>query len=189
MHIALFGGSFNPPHIAHQLVCTYALSCGGFDQLWMVPTFKHAFEKPLAPYADRVAMCERAVEMFGGRVLVSRIEEELGGESYTLNTVEAIEKKVPRARLSLVVGADLLHELPSWHRYDELQKLVSMFVIGRAGFEASPGAVPGAVQGIELARVSSTEIRAAIAAHKSSSLTAVVPKLVLEYIDQKGLYR
>src|SRR4051812_6330106 len=106
MRIALFGGSFNPPHVAHQLACAYVLATARphVDELWMVPTFKHPFDKQLAPYADRVAMCELAARPFD-RVTVSRIEEELGGDSFTLRTVEELKRRHPRDQFALVIGA------------------------------------------------------------------------------------
>ena len=186
MRIALFGGSFNPPHVAHQLACTYALGCGDFDELWMVPTYKHPFDKPLAPYDDRVAMCERAAALFGGRVKVSRIEEELGGESYTVRTVKALSALKPTAELTLVIGADLLAERHLWHGYEELSRLVRFFVLGRGGVRAELAAV----HGIDLPQVSSTEVRAGIARGESfDEMVRYVPRAVLGYIYQRGLYR
>ena len=47
--VALFGGSFNPPHVAHQLVALYVLETQPVDELWFVPVYEHVFGKPLAP--------------------------------------------------------------------------------------------------------------------------------------------
>ena len=58
--IALFGGSFNPPHIGHQMACLYVLETSSCKELWMVPTFRHPFDKALAPFEDRFEMCRRA---------------------------------------------------------------------------------------------------------------------------------
>src|SRR5262245_13785522 len=131
MQIALFGGSFNPPHVAHQLACAYVLASARVDELWMVPTFKHPFDKQLAPFADRVAMCERAAAIFGGKVKVSRIEGELGGDSYTLRTVKALAAQHPGDRFFLVIGSDLVAEREKWHGWPELKALVEFIVVGR----------------------------------------------------------
>ena len=74
--IALFGGSFNPPHLAHSLVALYVLETAPVDELWITPTFRHAFGKDLASYDDRIAMCELAAAALGPRVRVSRAEED-----------------------------------------------------------------------------------------------------------------
>ena len=55
--VGLLGGAFNPPHVAHALVGLYVLETQPIDRLWLVPTWKNAFGKQLAPYDDRVAMC------------------------------------------------------------------------------------------------------------------------------------
>jgi nicotinate-nucleotide adenylyltransferase len=65
--IALFGGSFNPPHVAHQLVALYVLETQPIDELWIVPVYTHALGKQLADYEHRVAMCELAAAPLGSR--------------------------------------------------------------------------------------------------------------------------
>jgi len=56
--IALFGGSFNPPHVAHQMVALFVLETAPVDELWITPTYRHAFSKQLVDYEHRIAMCE-----------------------------------------------------------------------------------------------------------------------------------
>ncbi len=149
---AIFGGSFNPPHVGHQLVCAYVLATArpAVDVLWMVPTFHHPFGKSLAPYADRVAMCQRAAAIFGGRVEVSRIEEELGGESYTLSTVKAMHARFPGDDIAVIIGADLLAERERWHGYAELATLADFIVVGRSGTDVNPFEEPHGATGVVL---------------------------------------
>jgi nicotinate-nucleotide adenylyltransferase len=180
VRIAIFGGSFNPPHVAHQLACAYVLATARprVERVWMVPAFKHPFDKRLAPFADRVAMCERAAGVFGGRVEVSRIEEELGGESYTLPTVKALMARHPAHELALVIGADLVAERERWHGWSELSTLVPCLIVGRAGAGAGDVALPP---------VSSTDVRERIASGRP--IDALVDAGVAEYIAERGLYR
>src|SRR5262245_29965318 len=100
--IGLFGGSFNPPHAAHQMVALYVLETQPIDELWFVPTWRHVFGKDLAPFDDRVRMCELAAAPLGSRAVVSRIEAELAARpgfvaSRTLDTIEAIAEQRPGA--------------------------------------------------------------------------------------------
>jgi nicotinate-nucleotide adenylyltransferase len=76
MQVAFYGGSFNPPHVAHVLAAAYLRSVGGFDRVLFVPVFSHAFDKQLADYEHRVRMCELAVGWLPG-VEVSRVEERV----------------------------------------------------------------------------------------------------------------
>jgi nicotinate-nucleotide adenylyltransferase len=181
MYVAVFGGSFNPPHLAHQLAMTCVLSTARVDELWMVPTFKHPFDKQLAPFADRVRMCELAAAPFS-RVRVSRVEEELGGESYTLRTMKALAAAHSEHRFALVIGADLVAERERWHGWSELKELVTFLVVGRQGTPSN-----GANGGVELPAISSTMVRQRLA--RGEPIDTLVAAKVADYIAEKKLYR
>jgi nicotinate-nucleotide adenylyltransferase len=197
MRVALFGGSFNPPHVAHQLVALYVLETARVDQLWMIPCFKHPFEKALAPFEDRYRMCELAAQALGPRVKVSDIERRLGGESRTLRTVQALRADHPDLELALVIGSDLEAETSTWYGADELRQSVSFIVVGRAGFVG-----PGARAAVAMPAISSTEIRERLLAggagragaasdqpgEGAPAVEALLPRAVLDYIRQRGLY-
>jgi nicotinate-nucleotide adenylyltransferase len=177
MRVALYGGSFNPPHVAHQLAALYVLETSLVDELWLVPCFKHPFEKALAPFEDRLEMCRRAAAALGPRAQVSDCERRLGGESRTLRTVHALLAEHPGIELSLVVGADLVGELPSWYGAEELQRLVKLIVVGRAGFDGGGPALPA---------VSSSDIRERL--RRGHPVDALLPRSVLDYVTQRKLY-
>lgn len=182
--VAVFGGSFNPPHVAHVLAVAFVLSTAEVDRVLVVPTFRHPFAKSLAPYDDRVRMCALAMTWMP-RVEVSRVEEELGGDSLTLRTVEHLQAKLPDARLRLVMGADILLESSKWYRWDEVTKIAPPLVLGRAGVSATTnGPAPPAL----LPAVSSTEVRALFAKGAWDELASLVPREVLAYAREKGLY-
>jgi nicotinate-nucleotide adenylyltransferase len=178
---AIFGGSFNPPHVAHVLACALVLSTEDVERVVVVPTFRHPFAKALAPYEDRVAMCRLAMGWLPG-VEVSRVEEELGGESRTLRTLEAIARAHPEWGLRLVIGADIVAEAPRWFAFDEIVRIAPPIVLGRAGVTA-PGAGPAL-----LPEVSSTQVRDAIARGAWDEVEKRVPRAVLAHVRAKGLY-
>jgi nicotinate-nucleotide adenylyltransferase len=186
MRVAIFGGSFNPPHLAHQMAALYVLETAAVDELWIVPAFQHAFGKALAPFADRLAMCERAATALGPRVRVVDIERELGAESQTLRTVRRLQQNFPTHTFSLVIGADLVPEVPSWYGGAELQQTVPFLIVGRAGFTAE-GEGDGKGGGVVLPRISSTEVRAALGAGRP--VEGLVPHAVLDYIYGHNLYK
>ena len=178
--IAVFGGSFNPPHVAHQMVCLWVLETQPVDEILLVPTFRHPFEKQLAPFEDRVEMCRRMALPFGGRASVSTIEEELGGESSrTLVTLEALAARLVGCSLRLVIGADILRERDKWYRWADIEKLAPPIVVARPGF-------PGPEGSPELANVSSTDVRARLG--RGEPVANLVPRSVLALIAEKGLY-
>jgi nicotinate-nucleotide adenylyltransferase len=178
MKVAIFGGSFNPPHIAHALAVVLVLATEDVDRLLVVPAFQHPFAKPLASFEDRVAMCEAAMGWIP-RVEVSRVEETLGGESRTLRTLEHLAAQHPDWHLRLVLGADILAEAPRWYGFDAIAKLAPPIVLARAGVTPS---------GAELPQVSSTDVRARIALGAWEELASMVPRDVLAYVRAKGLY-
>ena len=125
----------------------------GCDEVWLLPSFNHPFGKPLAPFDDRVAMCEAMGRDLGPWLKVSRVEPEVGGEGRTIELLEWLLPRHPDARFRFVIGSDILADLPKWKAWDRIQPLVQVTVLYRAG-------LPGAeAVGPPLAEVSSTEIR------------------------------
>ena len=179
--VAVFGGSFNPPHVAHVLACALVLSVEDVDRVLVVPAYMHPFAKALAPFEDRAAMCDLAMAWMP-RVDVSRVEAQLGGESRTLRTLESLSSAHPDWRLRLVIGADILTEAPRWFGFDVIEKIAPLIVLGRAGVAA-----PVATAAL-LPEVSSTQIRAAIARGAWSEVEKLVPREVLAYARARGLY-
>ena len=178
--VALFGGSFNPPHVAHQLAALYVLETAPVDALWFVPAHEHAFGKPLAAFEDRLAMCELAAAALGPRVRISDVERAIGGRSLTLRTIRRLTEMHPEHQFSLVIGSDLLGDVAGWYGGGELARTVPFIVVGRPGSAAPTG-------GVVMPDVSSSAVRAALAAGKS--VDGLVPRPVLDYIHRKGLYK
>jgi nicotinate-nucleotide adenylyltransferase len=179
--VAVFGGSFNPPHVAHLLAAVYALATAPIDQVLVVPVFRHPFAKELAPFADRLEMCRLGLGWIPG-VFVSTVERELGGESLTLRTVEHLAAQNEGWSLRLLVGADVLSDLPKWHRFDRIAEIAPPLILGRSGVETADAPPP------VLPQVSSTEVREAIAAGDLDAVRSRVPQVVMEYIVARGLY-
>ena len=180
--VALLGGSFNPPHVAHLMAAYWALATQDLDEVWLLPSFRHPFGKALAPFEDRVRMCELAARGVRG-VAVRTAEAELASDPLvgkTARTLEHLVAKHPDTDFVLVVGADILPEARRWWRWDRVKELARVVVIGREGFPPVAGAPT-------LPAISSTEIRARIA--RGEDVSGLVPRQVREYVAQRGLYR
>jgi nicotinate-nucleotide adenylyltransferase len=179
--IALVGGSFNPPHVVHQMMAMWLVSTRRAEQVWFVPCFRHPLGKELASFEHRSRMCELACSSLAAKkVVVSRVEEELGGESRTLYTIQHLRKLFPAHRFTLVIGADILDERDSWYRFDAIEELVEVLVVGRSGYDLPRHchlALPG---------VSSTEIRRRL--RQGEDVSSLVPGAVLDYILDLRLY-
>ncbi|MCS6901357.1 MAG: nicotinate-nicotinamide nucleotide adenylyltransferase [Myxococcales bacterium] len=179
--VAIYGGSFNPPHMGHVLAVTYALAVHPVDAVLVIPCFQHPFAKDLVSFSHRFALCERAFGWLPG-VEVSRVEAELGGESRTLRTLEALRERYPSWSFRLLVGADILHDAPQWYAFDRVTELAPLLVLGRCGVVA-----PGAPQPL-LPEVSSTELRTWLQGGNLARARELMPSRVMDYILQHGLY-
>lgn len=185
--VAVYGGSFDPPHVAHVLVACWARVSAGVDRVLVVPTWRHAFDKRSAPYEDRVRMCELAMAPIEG-VTVSRIERTLQ-ESRTLLVLEALQEAHPDAALRLVIGTDILPSTPRWHRWDAVAALAPPLLVGRRGYPADEAAL--AAHGLEeppltMPELSSTEIRRRL--KLGEDVSGRVPPTVAAYARERGLY-
>lgn len=187
LRVALFGGSFNPPHVGHLLAALYVLETAPVDELWLLPAWQHPFDKQLVAFAHRRAMCEQLAAALGPRVRVNDIEARLGGESRTLRTVKALAAQFPQSRFSWIIGSDLRTEVSTWYGAEELQRLVTFVVVGRGqGGGASDAVAPHAEPEVRMPAVSSTEIRRRLAA--GQSVQSLLPRAVLDYVQRTKLY-
>src|SRR3990167_4402392 len=102
--VAFFGGAFDPPHRGHRAVCQWLSQPGDFDSFWVAPADAHPFQKKLAPFDDRMAMCRGQFGDVPG-VIVSAIEKETG-LSYTYDLLSHLRTTHPELDFTLVLGSD-----------------------------------------------------------------------------------
>ena len=192
--MALFGGSFNPPHVAHQMVALWALETQPVDEVWFVPVFKHAFNKDLEPFEHRVEMTRLAAARFGAAAKVVDAEKDNeSGRTYDLLLELTTGATADASRtFRLLVGTDILAESHKWHRWDDVIAMAPLMVIARAGHLPAGHETTFAAPSI-----SSTQIRELLSettpmvergpAH--DEVASLLPASVLRYIDAHGLYR
>jgi len=186
LRIALLGGSFDPPHNAHQLACQHLLEDEGFDRVWLLPCYQHAFGKALTHFSHRLEMCALSAKKFSGRVVVSEVEQNLAGEdgNRTIDTVEYLQAHHPQEEFTLVIGSDILSELDGWKDVDRLKNLVPFLVLGRSGFK-EPTQLPQSP--VTLPEISSSQVRELLRAGRP--VRDLVPEEVASYIRENSLYR
>lgn len=180
MEVALLGGSFNPPHVGHLLVATYVRATQPVDQVWLMPSYRHPFGKPLIEFEHRLAMCEALCADASGWLRAVDVERYVPGEGRTVDTLEYLTRTHPDVRFTLVIGSDLLPDLPHWKNFPRIQELARVLVVNRAGYP-DPRAV-----GPPLAEVSSTAVRAAL--EEGRDPQGLLPRAVHDYLRTHGLY-
>lgn len=189
MRIGIFGGTFDPPHLGHLLAASDAYEALALDRLVFVPTAAQPLKSAVvASPGDRLAMVERLIGD-DRRFAADPIEIERGGLSFTVDTLRELHdrwKADGALALVLLLGADAAATLPHWREPAALASLAEIVVLRRAG--AGDGGI-GPGRSIDTRRVdlSSTEIRARVAAGKS--IRGFVTESVAAYIEGRRLYR
>ena len=189
MRIGVFGGTFDPPHVGHLLAASDAYEALRLDKVLFIPAAGQPLKSAIvASPADRLAMVERLVAD-DARFAVDPIEIDRGGLSFTVDTLRALRARWSTdANLALVLllGADAAESLPRWRDPDEVASLAEVVVLRRAG-SGLTGATTGRAIDTRRIDVSSTEIRARVAARQS--IHGFVPEAVAAYIEGRRLYR
>lgn len=134
MNIAIFGGSFDPPHTGHELIVKKALEILDIDKLLVVTTYLSPFKESFcAPAPMRQAWLAK---MFEGmeKVEIFSYECDQKRQVPTIETVLYVKSLYPEAKLFLIVGSDSFKALPKWNRHEELCTLVEFVVAPRGEF-------------------------------------------------------
>lgn len=192
----IFGGAFNPVHNGHVNLAREAIEQLKLRKLLIIPTYEspHKATK-LLPFDTRMEMCRLAFEGISDKceVTVSDIERQMGGVSYTINTIRELAGQCPEAQFYLLIGGDMLFSFREWYKYESILKESKVCAVARGGdnftdmleFAAEMGRVK--VLPTNVVDVSSTEIRGKLAAGKD--ISKLVPQNVAEYIAANDLYR
>jgi nicotinate-nucleotide adenylyltransferase len=191
MDIGLFGGSFNPPHLAHLVAAEIARDQFDLEQVWWIPnaTPPHKSDEGLAGVEHRLAMTRAAVAD-NPAFSVCELEVQRAGVSYTVQTVRALQEQHPDTDFGLLIGSDSLDHFAEWHRPNEIADRVDLVVYKRpGGIEAV--AEPRFANRVRyvaapVMEISSTEIRSRCRAGRS--IRYLVPESVRTYINDHDLY-
>jgi nicotinate-nucleotide adenylyltransferase len=194
--LGVMGGTFDPIHLGHLAIAEEARESLRLEKVLFVPAGRppHKRASDVTPVEHRVAMVELGI-IDNPAFELSRIEVDRPGPSYTADTLEALQRATD-ADLTLILSAETLAELPTWHEPERLFAAASMAVAPRDGYPAPDPAwlsatFPGRearityLEGPRLG-VSSTSIRARVAAGRS--IRYLVPHAVEAWIADHALY-
>ncbi|MBI1909116.1 MAG: nicotinate-nicotinamide nucleotide adenylyltransferase [Deltaproteobacteria bacterium] len=173
MKIALFGGAFDPPHRGHVGIVEHLLE-KRFDQVWIIPCWRHPLGKKSLPFWKRFRLCRLAFRPFGKKVRLQDIERRLHlDRSWTVETLRYLCRKYPRQEWTLVIGEDNYQKRGEWRGFEEIEKRATLYRIPRGPSSSIPD-------------VSSTEVRQKAALGRD--LTGLVPDSVCRYLGQHSIY-
>ncbi|GHV01112.1 putative nicotinate-nucleotide adenylyltransferase [Bacteroidia bacterium] len=135
---ALFFGSFNPIHLGHIAIVRHLLESGLCDELWLVVSPGNPLKEPsvLVDADRRLEMTRLAVDAagLGGKVRVSDVEFAMPRPSYTIDTLERLERDHPDREFMLLAGSDITGQLEQWKDYRKLLDRYTILIYPRPGY-------------------------------------------------------
>lgn len=201
MNIGIYGGTFDPPHWGHITAARAAMEQLKLDRLVLIPDRvppHKALPEGSASPEQRLEMAALAAAELGKRAEVSDRELRRSEPSYTSDTLAELRREYPEDTLWLLMGSDMFLSLQTWHAPEEIMALARIapfsrevedesetFAAQQSRLERAYGAQIQIVQNPEVRELSSTEVRAALAAGRGSDL---LPPAVYGYVLREHLY-
>jgi len=201
MRLGIFGGTFDPVHFGHLALAEECLAVAGLDEVWLVPAASppHKGGKKLSRFDQRKEMLELAIAG-NEKFKVEPMEADRPGPSFTIDTLEEIQKRKPNDELFLIIGGDSALEFSTWKDPAKIASLATIIVRIRPGvimpteqeFVSQLGKELGVqpkvifVAGPPYLDVSSSLLKERVSNNKS--VRYLLPRAVEVYIQQKKLY-
>lgn len=197
--VGLFGGSFDPVHYGHLANAEAARTQANLDEVIFIPAGQNPFKESQSRShrEDCLNMLREAIST-NSKFLLSRVEVDKPGKSYTVETVEKIREQRPDQDYFFIIGTDLLYDIERWKDAENLLSTIGLIVLTRPdplmrdqeakiqdirdryGTEVIPVEMP------KLA-ISSTKLREMI--REGRSIRYYTPDPVIDYIEEHHLYR
>ena len=189
MRIGIFGGSFDPIHVAHLILAEQCREQGQLDRLLFIPAPRppHKHNSTIASFDDRVAMLQLAIAN-QPQFAVDTCEQDREGLSYTVDTLRYLRQREPGSEWHLILGGDSVRDLELWREPHGIATQCKLLIVQRPGVQASlpPAYFQYQIVDSPLIDISSTAIRMKLAA--GQSIRYLVPAAVEEYIRSKQIY-
>jgi nicotinate-nucleotide adenylyltransferase len=200
MRIGVFGGTFDPVHLAHLILAEQCREQGHLDQVWFIPAARppHKLDRPVTPFHQRVEMLQLAIAG-NAAFRVDELESERSGVSYTADTLATLKQRAPENDFHFIVGSDCLPDLTHWHDPARIVAVAGLMIVNREGWPVWPAerlrdalGVPSEVhirqEVVQMPAVSISSSDLRCRASEGRSLRYLVPRAVECYIETHHLY-
>ena len=190
IRIAILGGSFDPPTYGHLSMAKFALYRMGFDEVWLMPAYRHTFDKQMSDFDHRLKMCYLLSE--DDRIVPSDFQKTHDCDSSTLSLFKLLRKKFKKHDFYMIIGSDNANVIHKWINYEELIKKVPFVVMERKGQELNADVTwclknPHIyVKNLKAEEISSTIVRNAI--KTGEPITKFTNSHIIKYIKKNNLY-
>lgn len=187
MRVALFGTSADPPHVGHQSILSWLAH--EFDQV-AVWAAENPYKPKQSPLGDRAQMLRLLIDTLPESDRVS-VYQSLS-DRYSIHSIARARQIWPKATFSLVVGADLVAQLPKWYKAEEIFNQVEILVFPRPGYTIGGPALSALQQQatVQIAHpphqydIASSSYRT----HNCSDVPNDLPPVIRDYISEHHLY-
>ncbi|MGI6394858.1 MAG: nicotinate-nicotinamide nucleotide adenylyltransferase [bacterium] len=177
-NIAIFGGKFDPPHLAHKMTIDLAFNKYSMDEAWLIPSFKHPFRFELSSFEHRLKMCLIMADCWeSGKVKTLDTEREINS-GFTVDVLTHLASMYPQNNFHLFIGVDNWNKREKWREFNKIESICkSIVVIGRANEHFNGFALPD---------ISSSAIKEKI--KKGEAVSEYLLKEIENYIKLNSLY-
>lgn len=185
--VGILGGTFSPPHVGHLMMAEQVKDQLDLDKIFFMPTAQpphSSVTKTTIASETRVHMLELAT-IDNPDFEIERFEVDQGGKNYTYDTMKALKELYPTVDFYFIVGGDMIADMPSWYRIDELVQMVQFVGVNRPGYSVETD-YPIIMVDMPMTDISSSTIRKKVA--QGCSIRYLVPEDVRNYIALEGLY-
>jgi nicotinate-nucleotide adenylyltransferase len=196
--IGLLGGTFNPPHLGHLVCAQEAWDQLGLDRVLFVPVYEppHKEADGDPGVEARVELCELAVAG-DERFAVSRIDADVPGPSFTVDTLGRLHERHPGDQLTFIVGGDMAHSLPSWRDPEAILELAELAVAEREDVRRDDiverlSGLRGSSERIRFFDMPRIDVSSSLVRHRDAAgrpIRNLVPDPVAAAIERTRMYR
>lgn len=192
MKVGIFGGTFNPIHNGHLRLMEEMTRALSLDEIILIPTATppHKDDSAVIDGRHRLEMCRLATAYFP-KATVSDLELQRGGKSFTLDTLRLLAIERPTDEFVLLMGSDMFYSLLTWHKAEELLRMVEIAVVAREEDEWDKLYAQQNIlteKGAKTRVVRAAPLVASSTAVREGEGSDTIPELVENYLTQNGLY-
>lgn len=195
--IGCFGGTFDPPHLGHEILAREAYYQIGLDAvMWLItPDPPHKTEREITPAKHRLQMLRLVTDRYD-EFLISEVDLQRSPPYYAADTAEIIKSRQPGVELVYIIGEDSLEDLPNWYQPDRfLDTIDRLAVAPRPGFNSDLAALEEELPGLKaktvflanvMVEISSSLIRKR--SNEGNQYDHFLIHEVADYIERNHLY-
>lgn len=197
-NIAILGGAFNPITKGHIQLAQFVLnSSNEFDEVWLMPSYKHMFNKEMVSPEHRLEMCKIASQNDGRiKVFDFEIKNQLSGETYNLfKRLKQDEELNNKYNFSMIIGLDNANNFHKWVNFQELERMVRFVVVPRKGYDRDMNVTwylerPHIFlkNDCDIIEISSTKVRNIFKNEVFDDINKYLDQNVINYIKKNKLY-